>query len=173
MKADKRIIAAIWIFTALAYALVIILHELPATANPPTFVRYQPLLHALLNGTCFLMLMFSLAAVRFKNFALHKRLNTSAILLSVVFLMSYVVYHYLAGDTKYGGPYKAVYLFVLLSHIILAGLSLPFILLAYYQGFIGDLQRHRRWVKFVFPVWAYVTLTGVMVYMFLKPYYGS
>jgi putative membrane protein len=173
MKPDRRVIAGIWIFTAIVFAAVILLHELPGADVSPAFVVWQPPLHALLNGTAFLVLISSYFSIRNKNVSLHKRLNTLAMLLSVFFLISYVMYHYFAGDTQYGGNYKALYLFILLTHIVLAGISLPFILLAYYRGFIGDIAAHRRMVSWVFPIWLYVALTGVLVYLFLSPYYAS
>jgi len=168
---DKRIIAGIWIFTVLVFVLVIILHELPQVENMPAWMAGAPGFHALLNGSCAILLLSSLWAIKLKNVALHKRLNSAAMLLSLVFLLSYVLFHYFSGDTSYGGEVKAIYLFVLLSHIILAALSLPFILLAYYRGFIGDIVKHRKLVRFVYPIWLYVCITGVMVYLFLRPYY--
>lgn len=172
MKPNKNIIWGIYIFTAAVYALVIILHELPGATSAPAFTAFQPLLHASLNGACFVLLILSLMAIKNKNVNLHKRLNSLAMLLSLVFLLSYVVYHYFAGDTEYLGDYKGIYYFVLLTHILLAGFSLPFILLAYYHGFIKNLDKHRKLVKFVYPVWLYVTFTGVLVYVFLAPYYA-
>lgn len=172
IKGDKRILTGIWVFTVIVYALVVFLHELPQASSAPGFVPYQPLLHATINGTCFLLLLASLFAIRKRQVELHKKLNTAAMFLSLIFLLSYVVHHYFAGDTSYGGDFKSLFYFVLITHILLAGLSLPFILLAYYRGLIGDYQRHRKLVKFVFPVWVYVTFTGVLVYLFLAPYYS-
>ncbi len=172
MQPNKTIIWGIYIFSAVVYALVIILHELPGSEFVPAFTSFQPLLHAVLNGSCFILLLTSLSFIKKGNVEVHKRLNTLAMLLSVVFLLSYVVYHYFAGDTSYLGDFKGIYIFILLTHIFLAGLSLPFILLAYYHGFIGDVVKHKKMVRFVFPVWLYVTFTGVIVYLFLAPYYA-
>jgi putative membrane protein len=83
-----------------------------------------------------------------------------------------VFYHLFADETKYGGDFLGIYYFILVTHIILAGVSLPFILLAYYRGFIGDIAKHRKMVKFVYPIWLYVTFTGVLVFLFLAPYYN-
>jgi putative membrane protein len=91
--------------------------------------------------------------------------------LSVVFLLSYVLYHATNTATKYEGSYIGLYYSILFTHITLAGLSLPAILLAYYRGSIGDIERHKKIVRFTYPVWLYVALTGVLVYLFLKPYY--
>ncbi len=172
MNPNKNIIRGIYAFSAAVYALVIVLHELPGASEIPSFVQFQPLTHAIINGTCFLFLIGALIAIKNKNVQLHKKLNTGAMLLSLVFLLSYVVYHFFAGDTAYLGEYKSIYYFILLTHILLAGLSLPFILLAYYHGFIGNVPKHKKMVRFVYPVWLYVTFTGVIVYWFLAPYYA-
>jgi|TARA_B110001469_G_scaffold76011_1_gene72107 putative membrane protein len=172
MQPSKSIVWGIYIFSAIVYALVIILHELPGAELAPPFTSFQPLLHASLNGTCFILLIASLTFIKKGNVQMHKRLNSLAMLLSVMFLLSYVVYHYFAGDTEYLGDFKRIYIFILVTHIFLAGLSLPFILLAYYHGFIGNLVKHKKMVRFVYPIWLYVTCTGVIVYLFLAPYYA-
>lgn len=171
-KENKAVIYSIYAFTVVVFGLVILLHELPAPGNAPSFIGIFPMLNAVINGSCFLILVSSLIAIKNKNVGLHQTLNTTAMILSVLFLLSYVFYHLFAEDTKYGGNYSGIYYFVLATHIILAGLSLPFILLAYYRGYIGDVIKHRKMVKFVYPVWLYVTFTGVLVYMFLSPYYN-
>lgn len=171
MKESKAIIWGIWIFTAVVYALVIILHEMPGAEVTPGFVEYLSPLNAGINGTCFVLLLLSLFAVKSGNINTHKKLNTAGIVLSVVFLLSYVTNHYFSGDTTYGGEFNTLFYFVLISHIVLAGLSLPFILLAYYRGYIGAVAKHKKLVRFTYPVWLYVTFTGVLVYLFLAPYY--
>lgn len=159
------------IFTILVYGVVIVLHEKEFDIEAPSFTLYQPLLHAILNGSTFLVLLFALFAIKQKKVELHKKLTSLGMLLSLVFLLSYVLYHTLAGSTTYGGDYSGLYYFILATHIILAGLSLPFILFAYYRGFIGDYTKHKKIVKFTYPVWLYVALTGVVVFLFLAPYY--
>jgi len=172
IKEDKRIVWAIWIFTAVVFGLVIVLHELPQADGMPEWMRSAPKFHAILNGSCALLLVGSLLAIKSKQIGMHKRLNTLAMLSSLVFLLSYVTYNYFAGNTSYGGEHNGLYLFVLLSHILLAGLSLPFILLSYYRGLTGTIDKHKRLVRFTYPVWLYVCITGVMVYLFLAPYYA-
>ena len=161
----------IWLFTAVVYAIVIGLHELPEIENAPAFVYKLPLVHAIINGTCFVLLISSLIAVKNKNIGLHKKINTVAMILSVVFLLSYVTSNVFKGDTAYLGAYKNLYYFILISHILLAGLSLPAILFAYLRGVQGEIEKHRKIVRYTYPVWLYVTLTGVFVYLFLAPYY--
>ncbi len=172
MKESKAIVWAIWVFTFIVWGLVIVLHELPQAEGMPSWMSKAPQFHALLNGSCALLLIASLMAVKRKNIKRHRLFNTLAMLLSVVFLLSYVIYHYFSGDTSYGGEYKSIYLIILLSHIVLAGLSLPFILLSYYRGMSGSIDKHKRLVRFTYPVWLYVCITGVVVYLFLSPYYG-
>lgn len=173
IQADKRVIYGIWIFTAVVYALVIILHELPQADSVPGFVKFLPALNALFNGTCFFLLIGSLMAIKNKMVSTHQKLNTAAMVISVLFLLSYVLNHYFSGDTSYGGDMKGLFYFILVTHILLAGISLPFILLAYYRGYIGDVAKHKKLVRFTYPLWLYVTFTGVLVYIFLSPYYGS
>ncbi|MDA0714550.1 MAG: DUF420 domain-containing protein [Bacteroidetes bacterium] len=172
MKEDKRIIWGIWAFTAVVYILVIILHELPQAEYMPSWMTGAPRFHAVLNGSCTLFLLASLWSIKNKKIGLHKTFNTAAMLFSLIFLLSYVVFHYFSGDTVYGGEYKSLYYFVLISHVVLAALSLPFILLAYYRGYTGAIDKHKKLVRFTYPVWLYVTITGVLVYLFLQPYYA-
>ena len=157
MRPNKNIIRGIYLFSALVYALVIVLHELPGAEVAPEFTVYQPLMHSIINGTCFILLLLSLSFIKRGNVAMHKRLNTTAMLLSVLFLLSYVVYHYFAGDTAYLGDYKGLYIFILITHILLAGLSLPFILLAYYHGFIGNIVKHKKNGSFRFFPFGYMS----------------
>jgi putative membrane protein len=171
VKENKIVVFGIYAFSAVVYLIVILLHKMPQAENAPFFIGILPLLNAMINGTCFLLLLSSLYFIKRKNVAMHKKLNTYAMLLSVVFLLSYVTNHYFSGDTFYGGDSKTLYYVVLISHIVLAGISLPFILLAYYRGFIGDVLRHKSLVRKIYPVWLYVTFTGVLVYIFLAPYY--
>jgi len=166
-KNDKLIVRSIWGFTAVVYAIVMSLHYMPKLTDPPEFTKNLPLIHAFLNGTCFVLLLASLIAIRKKNVPLHKRLNTLAMLISVIFLLSYVFYHATHGDTEYKGNFPTVYYIILFTHIPLAGLSLPAILLAFYRGFIGDVEKHKKIVRLTYPVWLYVALTGVLVYLFL------
>lgn len=172
IELDKRVVYGIYAFTAVVYGLVILLHELPEVAYKPSFVSYLPALNAVINGTCFMLLIGALVAIKKKLIKLHKQLNTTAMVLSVLFLLSYVLNHYFSGDTVYGGNMTGLYYFILISHILLAGISLPFILLAYYKAYAGDMEGHRKMVKFTYPMWVYVTFTGVLVFMFLAPYYA-
>ena len=172
MQANKNIEKAIWIFTGVVFALVISLHELQkTTVTDMPFTKVLPKMNAIINGTCFILLLFSLLMIKQKNIVLHKRINTLAMILSVIFLLSYVVYHLFNADTKYEGEYTILYYCILFSHIILAAVSLPMILFSYYRGLTNDIQNHKKLVRWTYPIWLYVTLSGVLVYVFLAPYY--
>lgn len=173
IKPVKYMPTYIWVFTVIVFALVTFLHYLPQADTTPEFAKALPMVNAFINGTCALLLITSLIAIKYKKIGLHQRLNTTAMLLSVFFLISYVIYHYLSGETKYGGENKGLYVFILLTHIAFAGLSLPAILFAFYYGLTGNIKKHRKIVKFTYPVWLYVTITGVLVYVLLSPYYPN
>jgi putative membrane protein len=104
---------------------------------------------------------------------LHKRLNIAAFLLSALFIASYVTYHYMAQETPFptGNPVRPLYLFILSSHIILAAIVLPLILLSFYHGLKNNVEKHRKLTRWSFPIWLYVTVTGVVVYLMISPYY--
>ncbi len=142
----------------------------------------------MLNGSCSLLLMASLWAIKNKNIQLHKKLNLTAFLFSSLFLLSYVTAHYFIPDTIYGdvnhnhmldtdelasvSSIRPVYLVILLSHIFLAVLVLPLILLSFYYGLKDDRVKHKKLTRFSYPIWLYVTITGVVVYAFIAPYYN-
>lgn len=172
MQPNKKIEKAIWVFTVVVFALVLSLHELQKTTiTDMPFTKMLPKFNAIVNGTCFILLILSLLMIKQKNIVMHKRINTLAMILSVVFLLSYVVYHLFNADTKYEGEYTILYYPILASHIILAAVSLPMILFSYYRGLTNDIQNHKKLVRWTYPIWLYVTLTGVLVYVFLAPYY--
>lgn len=170
---DKKLYRRIiWIFTIVVYLLVGVMHNPDfSKLDGPVFTSQLPLLHALLNGSCFVLLIASLLSIKKGNVDLHRKLNTAAMALSLVFLLSYVVYHLTNENAVYEGGYPVIYKFIVFSHISLAGLSLPGILFAYYRGLTNDLDKHRKIVKAIYPIWLYVALTGVLVYVLLKPYY--
>jgi putative membrane protein len=168
---SRAIVVAIYVVSAVVYALVAFLHRLPAPGATPEFVTHLPLVNATLNGSCALLLVASLVAIRLGRVRSHARLNTTAMVISAIFLVSYVVHHTFRGSTSYGGDHRGLFLLLLLSHIVLAGVSLPMILLAYYRGWLGQIAEHRRLVRFTYPLWLYVTISGVVVYLCMAPYY--
>jgi putative membrane protein len=181
-----RFVAAVSIFV---FVVVLILnrHLIPAPSPAPSFTAYLPKLNAVLNGTCSLLLLVSLYFIKQKNIVVHKRVNILAFCLSSLFLVSYIVFHYLAPETRYGdtdhngvlspaeiaaaGSIRYVYYVILITHIILAVVVLPLILLSFYRGLQMQVEKHKKLVRWSFPIWLYVTVTGVIVYIMISPYY--
>lgn len=136
-------------------------------------VYWLPRLNALLNASAFTCLLVSLRSIRRGQVARHKALNTAALALSALFLVSYVTFHLLTESTKFGGEgtIRTVYFIILVSHILLSAAIVPLALFSYARGLMGDIQRHRRIARITMPMWLYVTATGVIVYLMISPYY--
>lgn len=190
VKNDKSVKIVIWITTIVICLAVTVLNQkvLPVPDSIPSFIYKLPMLNAIINGTCSVLLVFSLMAIKKKNIALHRKINLTAFLLSALFLVSYVTAHYFIPDTKYGdinhdgimdaaesaavSGIKPVYLIILLSHIFLAVVVLPLVLLSFYYGLTDQREKHKKITRFSYPVWLYVTITGVVVYLMISPYYN-
>ncbi|MFL5765127.1 MAG: DUF420 domain-containing protein [Bacteroidia bacterium] len=181
---DKSVFRLIMTVSVVVFVAVIILNKkiLPVPEVIPDFVYKLPKLNAMLNGTCSLLLLLSLYMIRQRNIAVHKKLNVITFILSSLFLISYITYHWMAQETKYpaDSPLRGTYLIILVSHIILAALVLPLVLLSFWYGLKTQqpggeiyLKKHRRIVRWSFPIWLYVTITGVVVYLMISPFYGS
>jgi putative membrane protein len=129
--------------------------------------------NAVINSLVSLLLIFGVVTVRQKKYRLHKRTMLAAMLLSILFLVSYICHHLFAGDTKFGGvgSIRYAYYFILITHIFLAAIILPFILFTTYRAMIAEWPRHRRMAKITWPIWLYVSVTGVVVYLMISPYY--
>ncbi|MBK9285540.1 MAG: DUF420 domain-containing protein [Sphingobacteriaceae bacterium] len=186
LKAKKLIYG----LTILICALVVALNQklIPHPEEIPSWIYKLPMLNAILNGTCSVLLILSLIAIRKKNIALHKKINITAFILSTLFLLSYVTAHYFIPDTKFGDSdhdgimslteknevsgIKPVYLIILLSHIFFAVLVLPLVLLSFYYGLTDQRLKHKKLTRFSYPIWLYVTVSGVIVYLMISPYYA-
>ncbi|MGF7082275.1 DUF420 domain-containing protein [Mucilaginibacter sp. UYCu711] len=187
---DKFIFRFVAVVTVVVILLVVLLnrHMIPGPAVAPAFTPYLPMLNAILNGTCTVLLLTSLYFIKQGNIAVHKRLNILTFCLSALFLVSYVLFHYLMrNETVYGdvngdgkvlgdeitqyGTMRKVYLAILTPHIILAAGVLPLILLSFYRGLQMQVEKHRKLVRWAFPIWLFVTASGVVVYLMIKPFY--
>lgn len=168
---DKGFFRIALAISMVVLGLVIVLYTelIPKPSPAPDFIRFQPLLHAILNGSCAILLIFSLKAIKAGNITRHKNLNLTAFCLSALFLISYVIYHYLAPKSSYLGdaPGKYIYFFILLTHILLSATVLPLILLSFWYALTDNVQKHRKIVRFSYPIWLYVAVTGVLVYLFM------
>jgi putative membrane protein len=131
-------------------------------------------INAAINSTVSVLLLLGLIAVKSKKYLLHKRIMITAIILSCLFLVSYICHHLFTGETKFGGEgtIRYVYYFILGTHIILAAIILPFILFTAYRSMIGEFARHKKLARITWPIWFYVAVTGVVVYFMISPYYN-
>lgn len=130
-------------------------------------------INATINSIVSVLLVAGLIAVKNKKFVLHKQIMLSAMGLSCLFLLSYICHHLFTGETKFGGvgSIRTVYFFILGTHIVLAGIILPFILFTAYRALIGEWPKHKKLAKITWPIWFYVAVTGVVVYFMISPYY--
>jgi putative membrane protein len=169
---DKALFRLIFGITLAVIALVIVLNVIPKPDTMPDIIKHLPALNATLNGTCSILLIFSYLAIRRKKVKLHKRINVTAFTLSALFLLSYVAYHAFGKETRYpDGSMRPVYLFILTSHIILAAVVLPMVLYSFWRGLNNEVIKHRKIARWTLPIWLYVTVTGVVVYLMISPYY--
>jgi len=132
-----------------------------------------PFINAILNGTTSVVLVAGFFAIKNKNVKLHRRFMTSAIVLSVLFLVSYVLYHSSAPSTPYGGvgSLRTIYFTILISHILLAIVIVPLVLITFVRALSEKFDKHRKIARITLPLWLYVTVTGVIVYLMISPYY--
>ncbi|MFK2819388.1 DUF420 domain-containing protein [Flavobacteriaceae sp. LMIT009] len=132
---------------------------------------FLPPIYATINGLTALILVVSFVQIKRGNRKLHERLMKLAILLSVLFLVMYVLYHMTSDSTAYDGNYRAIYLMILISHIVLSVAVIPFVLITYVRAITNDIERHKKIAKISFPLWLYVAVSGVIVYIMISPYY--
>ncbi len=135
---------------------------------------FLPPVHASLNALTAVILIYALIQIKNKNVEAHRKAIMFAMVSSALFLLSYVVYHFTTEETRYcfEGTSRMIYFIILITHIILAAVSLPFILITFNRGYTRHDQRHRKLAKWVFPIWLYVAVTGPICYLMLKPCYG-
>ncbi len=136
-------------------------------------LSFLPPIYATINGLTAVILVVALIAIKKKNIVLHENLMTTALWCSVAFLVMYVAYHMTSDSTKFGGEgvIKYVYYFILLSHILLSIIVIPFVLITYVRAITNNFEKHKKIAKITFPLWLYVAVTGVIVYIMISPYY--
>jgi putative membrane protein len=188
-KNDKKAKLLITVFSVIVFAAITVLgkYNLAGKVTLPFDVHIFAVINALTNSLVAVLLIAGLLTVKNKNYLLHKKIMLFAMGLSVLFLLSYICHHLFAGEAIYGdtdavkglsdaeraavGSMRSVYLAILITHIPLAGLALPFILFAAYRALTGDYDKHKKMVRIIFPVWLYVAITGVIIYFMISPYY--
>lgn len=172
---DKIYFRVVMALSVVVFAAVVILNRklIPRPDTTPDFVYFLPKLNAIVNATCSTLLLISLYFIKQKNIAAHKTTNIITFILSSVFLVSYVLFHYFVDNTLYpDNGMKGLYYAVLIPHIILAALVLPLVLLSFYYGLKMNVVTHKKLVRFAYPIWLFVTVSGVVVYLMISPYYA-
>ena len=139
------------------------------------YISYLPHLNACLNGTSAVLLFFGYTFIRSRNVAAHRACQVSALVVSLLFLVSYLTYHYHHGATRFQGTGLArpIYFIILTSHTILAIVIVPLVIITFYRALRHDFKRHRRIARITLPLWLYVSITGVIVYLMLYRIYPS
>lgn len=176
---DKKVLRIIYILSVVIPIAVGVLMVIPGEwkqnlglpeGSP---VSSLPLMHAILNGATFVFLLMAVFAIKKNRVTIHRTFMLIALILSSLFLISYVIYHLTHPSARFlgEGAVRYVYFFILISHIILSVPVIPLALLSVYRGWTNDIGRHKKVVKFAFPIWLYVSFTGVLVYLFMQPYY--
>jgi len=139
-------------------------------AELPVFL---PPIYASINAFTGLILVLAFIAIQKKKIKVHERLIKFAIVLSMLFLLLYIAYHMTSDSTKFGGEgiAKYLYYFILLTHILLSIIVIPFVLITYVRAITNNIEKHKKIAKITFPLWLYVAITGVVVYIMISPYY--
>lgn len=188
IKNEKLAKLTIGIFSVIVFCLVLFLNKFKLNYNLGFNVHLFAKFNCYVNISTSVVLCLALFAVLvLKNYALHRNLMFLALFLSLLFLLSYVSHHLFSNEFKFGdvdgdgflssleinsiGILRFTYLFLLITHIILASLILPFILYTSYSALIADYDRHKKIARYTWPLWLYVTVTGPIVYFFISPYY--
>lgn len=173
-KNDRRAAILIIILSIIVFAAVLFLSRVQIPVGGKFDVHIFARFNAIVNSIVAVLLLAGLVAVRMGRYVLHKKIMLSALTLSALFLLSYICHHLFAGDTKFGGegPIRYVYFFILITHIILAAIILPFILFTAYRALIAEWPQHMRLARITWPIWFYVSVTGVVVYLMISPYYS-
>ncbi len=171
---DRLARIIITVLSVVVFAVVVALDRMPPLEFPFDFdVHYLAMGVGIINTLVAALLLAGLQTARKGNFILHKRIMFTAIILSILFLVFYIGHHLFAGSTKYGGEgvMRYIYYTLLITHIFLAAIVLPFILFTAYRAITGEYGRHKKNARLTWPIWFYVAVSGVIVYLMIKPYY--
>ena len=186
-KNDRKAWILILIFSIVVFAAVSALGRIKLDLAPGFDPHIFAHLNAIINSLVAVLLICGLIAVKTKRFFLHKQIMLTAMILSIIFLLSYICHHLFAGEARFGdldhdgllsqsektaaGSARIIYYFILGTHIPLAGIALPVILFTAYRALIGEFDKHKKLVRITWPLWFYVAVTGVIVYFMISPYY--
>lgn len=187
VKNDRLANWLIGIFSLVVFIVVVLLGKFKLEVDLPFDIHIFATINAFVNATIAVVLVAALIAVKNKNYELHKKFMITALILSILFLLSYIAHHLLAGEAKYGdanhdglvddaeklaaGTMRMVYYVILITHIILAAIILPFILFTAYRGLTSEFPAHKKLARITWPLWFYVAVTGPIVYFMISPFY--
>ncbi|GAC1395814.1 MAG: DUF420 domain-containing protein [Sediminibacterium sp.] len=187
-KNDKQARWLIGVFSVVVFSAVVILSRVKLQVNLGFDVHIFAFINACINSVIAVLLVAALIAVKNAHYLLHKRLMMTALVLSILFLVSYIAHHLLAGEAKFGdanhdgivsddekaavGNLRTVYFLILGTHIFLAAIILPFILFTAYRALTAEFPLHKKLARITWPLWLYVAVTGPVVYFMIKPYYS-
>lgn len=188
MKEKNLTIPIIIVSVAIPLAVAFLILGPATKINPGFNTGSLPLFHAILNSSTAILLLASLYFIKNKRIRAHRAANLTAVVLSSVFLISYVIYHSSNPSVKYGdlnhdgilsadektqaGIMRYIYYFILSSHIILSGIIIPFVLFTLQRAFQENFVKHKKLARITWPLWFYVAVTGVIVYVMISPYYA-
>ena len=188
VKNDHKAKILIWSVSIVVFVAVVILSKVKLIVDLGFNVHIFATINAVINSIVAVLLVAGLITAKSQKYELHKKIMLTAIMLSVLFLISYICHHLLAGETKYGdldhdgilslneraiaGGARVFYYILLITHIPLAAIILPFILFTAYRALTGEYEKHRKLVRITWPVWFFVAVSGVVVYLMISPYYN-
>lgn len=186
-KNDKQAFWLIGIFSIVVFAVVVLLGKFKLEVDLGFNVHIFATINATVNALIAVLLVLALVAVKQGNYLLHKKIMMAALVMSILFLVSYIAHHLLAGEAKFGdsnhdgivgdeeklaaGGIRIVYYIILATHIFLAAIILPFILFTAYRALIAEFSVHKKLARITWPLWFYVAVTGPIVYLMISPYY--
>ncbi|MFT3749641.1 MAG: DUF420 domain-containing protein [Agriterribacter sp.] len=186
-KNDKSATLFIWVVSFVVFAAVVVLSRVKVNADLGFNVHNFALFNAIVNSIVSVLLIAGLTSAKQKKYVLHRNIMIAALVCSVLFLLSYICHHLFAGETRFGdanhdgivsdeekaaaGGLRTFYYIILGTHIPLAGIILPFILFTAYRGLTAEFSRHKKIARITWPIWLYVSVTGVLVYLLISPYY--
>ncbi len=186
-KNDKKAHILIWVLSAVVFIAVTVLDRIEVPMDLAFDPHIFAALSALVNSFVAILLVIGLILIKQKKLVQHKNVMLSTMALSILFLVFYILHHLLTGETKFGdldhsgsldeaeklaaGSIRYVYYFIISTHITLAGIIMPFVLYTAYRALIGEYAVHKKLARWTFPIWLYVAITGVIVYLMISPYY--
>jgi putative membrane protein len=172
LQLEKKLNTTAWIVSAVVLLLVGLMRRVKIDLGVD--FSFLPPFHASLNALTAVILLVALYFIKNKNVEAHRKSIYAAMVTSALFLVSYVLYHFTTPETRFGGvgTIRTVYFVLLITHVVLAALILPFIFFTFNRAFTGQYERHKKMARWVYPIWLYVALTGPVCYLMLKPYYA-